>query len=241
MRNSGRRSWAAFSLMKAVSWASVGAAAVPAMAWVTLNQRPSRGLQRAAGEQGAVDARRAQARPGRRRRNARSRHWSRNSSSSWTGREVLASARAVRTGPGRTAPVTWLKKAGISRMLLDDQRSLSGRMPARCRPSPGSRDCWVCGFQIADVDVGRDQVLGRQRPTCLFLGVGRGRARSRSGTGPRPPSDRPPRSRAWAPRLLNTSVWLPPTTAKLMISRTNRPAAHLDLAKSRNREIIERA
>ncbi|MNE61707.1 hypothetical protein D3C80_1569390 [compost metagenome] len=42
MRNSGRRSWAAFSLMKAVSWASVGAGAVPAMAWVTSNQRPSR-------------------------------------------------------------------------------------------------------------------------------------------------------------------------------------------------------
>ncbi|MNE80394.1 hypothetical protein D3C80_1769590 [compost metagenome] len=42
MRNSGRRSWAAFSLMKAVSWASVGAGVVPAMAWVTSNQRPSR-------------------------------------------------------------------------------------------------------------------------------------------------------------------------------------------------------
>ncbi|MNY07859.1 hypothetical protein D3C86_1406820 [compost metagenome] len=42
MRNSGRRSWAAFSLRKAISWASVGADVVPAMACVTLNQRPSR-------------------------------------------------------------------------------------------------------------------------------------------------------------------------------------------------------
>ena len=42
VRASGRRSWVAFWFMKVVSWASVGAGAVPAMAWVTVNQRPSR-------------------------------------------------------------------------------------------------------------------------------------------------------------------------------------------------------
>ena len=42
IRSSGLRRRAAFSLMKAVSCASVGFGAAPAMAWVTSNQRPSR-------------------------------------------------------------------------------------------------------------------------------------------------------------------------------------------------------
>ena len=42
VRDSGMRSWAAFWLMKAMSWASVGAGAAPAMAWFRENQRASR-------------------------------------------------------------------------------------------------------------------------------------------------------------------------------------------------------